>query len=364
MIQLRFVRATACTIAIGLGGLALAPTARADEPHRVAVYWQPPGNPPLGAEARTAFSEVARSIGARFVDVTPPATPPPSLVPALEAAKAAYARFDFADTISRLNELARLADGSGGGDLDARALSEIFFYRGLAKLEKAAKEAAWEDLVRAARLDPARVVDPTQFPPRAVTAYKRAVAEVGDLPRVELTLDVPAGATVRLDGTAAASPTTVTPGAHFVAVVAEGHEPWTAVVSVAGPRTRLAPPLRRYQAPQGDALLANIDAGDVRRVLSGALENTASGWQFVARDLSVPDGKVVTESIALGGVPTRAAVQAVVRRLLPPAEERRSRWLPWAIAGGVALLAGAAVTYVMFRDQTSPNVVGGLGSWR
>src|SRR5438552_511450 len=92
----------------------------------VAIYWEPPGRPALGGSVRAAFVESVRPIRARVVDATAPAPPAPSLVPLLDAARSDYERFGFMDAIARLDELQRLADARGGGDLDARQLSEVF----------------------------------------------------------------------------------------------------------------------------------------------------------------------------------------------------------------------------------------------
>lgn len=363
MIQSTSVRASTCALVFWTVASALEPVARAAEPQPVAIYWQPPGHPAIGDAVRSAFDDVARTMGASVVDATPTPVETASLAPALTAAKTAYARFAFAETITALNELQRLADASGGADLDGRQLSEMFLYRGLAKLETGAGDAAWEDLVRAARLDPTRVIDPTQFRPRALAAYKRAVAEVVDLPRAELILEVPPGASVRVDGSPAGTTAAVTLGAHFLSVAADGYEPWTAVVSVSSTRTRMTPPLHLYHPPPTDRLLAMLGTGEHRRVLFGALERTGAGWRFTARDVVLPDGRFVSDSVALGDVPTRAAVQSLVRRLVPAPTTSR-RWVPWAIAGGAALLLGATLIVTTARDGSSPNVSGNLGVWR
>jgi hypothetical protein len=184
----------------------------------VAVYWEPPGHPAPGERARPAFAEAMR--GAPIVDATEQPAPPPSLAPELDTAIADYTAFHFAETVTRLDALAQKAEAQGGGDLDARRLAEIYLYRALARLELGPAEAAWEDLVRAARLDPTRVIDPARFPPRVVAAYKRAIAEVAQLPRAELEVVAPPDAVVHIDGRAAARVSTVTVGQHLVAVEA------------------------------------------------------------------------------------------------------------------------------------------------
>jgi hypothetical protein len=282
----------------------------------------------------------------------------------LDAAKADYVRFAFAPAIARLDELQRLADARGGGDLDGRQLSEIFLYRGLAKLETAGAESAWDDLVHAAELEPTRVLDPARFPPRSVAAFKRATAEVAALPRADLMIESPVGSVVRIDGAAATPTTNVTVGPHFVAVRADGYEPWAAVVTVPSAPMRLTPPLHVYQPPQGDRLLALVGPGEPRRILLGALERAAGGWRFTVHDISLPDGKLLSEAVALGDVPTRAAILGLVRRVSPPPPEPPRRWLPWAVGGATALALAIAATLVLTRDSSSPNVAGDLGSWR
>ena len=370
MIQSPTVRALAHTLVLAVAVMVAKAAGAAADSGTVAVYWQPPGQPAPGTSARPAFADATRALGARFVDATTPVAPPPSLVPPQEAIKAAYARFAFAEAVAACDDLQRQAELRGGGDLSTRQLSEIFLYRGLARLELGPAEAAWDDLVRAAHLDPGRLVDPARFPPRAVGAFKRAVAEVATLPRAELTLVVPAGAVVRLDGALVAGTVPLTLGPHFASVTADGFEPWAAVVPVTGVSQRLSPPLRAYQPPDGDALLAASGNDGAQRVILGALERTSAGWRFVVRDMVLPDGKVVSAFASLADAPVALAVHGVVDRLTrtPPPESNgngRWRWRPWAIGGAAVLLVAASVSLVLAsRDTSSPNVAGDLGPWR
>lgn len=256
----------------------------------------------------------------------------------------------------------RLADAHGGGDLDARGLSEIFLYRGLCRLETGADDAAWEDLVRAARLDPSRLMDPARFPPRAVAAYKRAANEAARQERLPLTLETPPDAVVRVDGAAAGGAMTLTAGQHFVHVRADGYEPWAGLVTVPSPQDRFAPPLHPYDPPDADQLLALGADPSVHELWLGALVRRSNGWRFVARRITLPEGTFVNDSVALGDVPMRVAVQATVRRLAPVAEAARPRrrWLPWVIAGGAVALTGVAITLGVVLGTPSPSVSGAL----
>jgi hypothetical protein len=340
MIQCVTVRAIA--LAILLSGVAHA--------EEVAIYWQPPGEVP---SVREAFTQAMAPT--QVIDATAPVAAAASLVPELEAAKALYAKFAFAETIARLDQLSRLADARGGGDLDARQLSEIFFYRGLARLESGAAEAAWEDLVRAARLDPSRVVDPARYPPRAVAAYRRAVAEVAQLQRGTLTLEVPAGSIVLIDGAAAAG--AVTLGPHFVSVQAQGYEPWAGVVSVAG-LDHFAPPLHGYRPPDVD----RVAPASAKRIWYGALERNGSSWRFVVREIA--EGKSVSQSLTLGEVPAAQAIAVLVGRMRPvetpaPPQQPKRRWWVWAVAGGLALGVVVVGLGVGLGTSSSTGQVGG-----
>jgi hypothetical protein len=364
MIQSLPVRATASPLAGVCMFFAAELVAGAAPPGAtVAVYWQPPEVAAVGGAARAAFSDAAKSIGARFVDAAAVEPANPSLVSALEAAKGAYAVFAFRDAIASLEVLQRTADAAGGGDLDSRQLSEIFLYRGLAKLEVISADAAWDDLVNAARLEPTRVLDPARFPPRAVATYKRAATEAAQLPRAELILDVPADAVVRIDGVRSPPISAVTLGQHFVSVDAAGYERWAAMVPVVGAPTRFKPPIHLHRPPPVDRLVALAGRPEPQRLLVGALERSATGWTFSVRDITLSDGRSVTDSITLGDVPTRAAVAGLVYRVHPATAPSRTRWAPWVIGAAAAVLVTTAITLAATRDG-SPNVVGELGQWR
>ena len=180
-----------------------APSRAAATGGTVAVYWQPPGEPAPAARGAGGIRRGGGAPRGAHRSSTPSsrrAGEPLAGAGARRGASPTTPRFRFAEALAKLDELARLADARGGGDLDPRQLSEIYLYRGLARLELGPAEAAWDDLVRAARLDPTRVIDPARFPPRVVAAYRRAVAEVAQLPRAELEVTRPTARVVRFDG--------------------------------------------------------------------------------------------------------------------------------------------------------------------
>ncbi len=367
MIQYRPVRGLACFL---LFASAATPARAAATGGTVAVWWQPPGAIAVAARARAAFAETAARRGATLVDAVEPAPHEPSLVAALDAALADYAAFRFADALFKLDALARLADARGGGELDQRQLSEIYLYRGLSRLEVGPAEAAWDDLVRAARLDPTRVIDPARFAPRVVAAYRRAAAEASQLPRAALEVVVPADAVVRVDGHPLAGDTSVTLGPHFVRVTAAGYEPWAGVVTVAGTAERLQPALHRYEPPDADRLLALVRDRAPARVLAGAVVRAEPGWRFAARELTPADGKVVSGSALIDGSPVAVTVERVVARLLPaePAPAAAGiapkplyrRWWVWAVAGGVAATLAVVVPVSVVYGSPAPAVGGAV----
>lgn len=372
MIQYEIVR--------GLRGLLLLAAALAPSPARatggaVAVFWQPTGDVPRAAAVRGAFAAAAARRGiSEIVDAVEPQTAEPSLAPALDAAVADYAGFRFADALAKLDELRRLADARGGGDLDARQLAELYLYRALSRLEVGPADAAWDDLVRAARLDPARVIDPARFAPRVVAAYRRAAAEATQQPRAELEISAPSGAIVRVDGRVLAGATSVAVGTHLAIISAAGYDRWAGLITVTGAHERLQPSLRRIEPPDGDRLLAMTRARAPARILLGAVVRADDGWRFVARLLATKDGNTVSGEALLDQAPVAATVERVLARLFPaeaaattstkPPE--RHRWWIWVVAGGVAATLAVVLPIGIVYGTSSPSGTAGgsVGSLR
>src|SRR6185369_8596684 len=100
---------------------------------------------------------------------------------------------------------------------------------------------------------------------------------------------------VRVDGRQAQGVATVTFGQHLVAVDAPGYERWAAVVAVSGAHERIQPAIRIVQPPDGDRLMALARDRAPRRIVLGALVRSERGWRFVVRELSLADGKTVSD---------------------------------------------------------------------
>jgi hypothetical protein len=360
----------------------------------VGAFFAPSGAPPFAARAREAFAAAlsARAIPlvelARVARLARPAPLPESgpAAGAIAEAAAAYRAYRFAEAVAALGRLEREAEATGGGTLDARQLADIFVYRGLARLELKEAGAAWDDFVRAARIDPTRILDAAEFPPRAVAAHRRAIAEATQVARAELVVRAPPGAVVRVDGReASGGGHAVGFGPHFVRVEAAGYAPWGAVVTVAAARVEVSPTLVVEPPPSRDALLAAAPAS-ARAVILGAVVRGAAGeWRFIARR-DERDGRSAAVEEALSDAVAAEAPRAALDRLLAPARPaavaappaaaiaaspsapastkapaRRRAWI-WAVVVGGAVAVAAIVVplAVVYGSPATPSAGGAL----
>ncbi len=329
------------------------------------VYWQPysAGSAAAPGRVRGALLRNVAARGAVFVDGTDAAPVVASLQPALAAALDDYRAFRFADAVARLETLAEAARAAGGGDLDARSLSDVYLYRGLARSELGSADAAWDDFVRAARLEPARVLDPARFAPRAVAAYHRAAAEALAVAPVNVAL-APAVAHVRVDGRDVDGPLALTPGTHFVRAVDEGLAPWSGTIDVTTAQQRVALSLTPLR-PADERLTALAGGG---RALTVAVTREGAGWRLRVHDLAPGGGTVDT---AVDADSAERAVDAALHQLLDPvpvarAAPRRKHvpWWVWTIAAGAATAAIVVPIAVVYGQPNGASVGGTIGALR
>ena len=309
----------------------------------------------------------AKSMGARFVDAGPAEPVVPSLVPALEAAKSAYARV----RVPRRHRRARCAAARrrrGGRRPISTAVScrRSFSIAASRSSRPCPPTPPWDDLVNAARLEPTRVLDPARFPPRAVAAYKRAAAEAALLPRAELILDVPPDAVVRVDGVRSPPAAALTLGQHFVSVAADGYERWAAV----DPRVGRSDPIQAPDPPSSPA--AGRQARRARRRVpnrtacwSGRWRGRPSGWTLhgprhhaVRRPLGQRLGHARRRADARGGRRARAP------RPSAPPPNRADAGCRGCIGACAAVLTGVRDRDSRPRATRRRTSVGELGSWR
>jgi hypothetical protein len=355
------------------------------------VLWHPQGAGAVGEGVRAALEREAKARGCRLVAAPVDAAAEhdsPSLAEALVAAVADYRAFKFAAAVAKLDRLAATAQASGGDELDVRQLAELYLYRGLSRSELLQNDAAWDDFVRAARLDPARVLDPAQFPPRAVAAYRRAVADAVALPLANVRVLAPAGARVRVDGREVTGAIAVPLGTHLLRVRAAGFQPFGGAIDVTASDERITPPLIPLRAPPADklvalaggppALVAVVETAlHVGGATSGdepAGTRVRAEWRLSVRAVAT-DGNARLLERAIDADSAAPAAAALVHQLLDAptpsllpapsavATQPRGRRMPawsWGVIGGAAAIIAIIVPIAIIYGQSSPQgTIGG-----
>jgi len=328
----------------------------AEDAPGLVVFHAPADAPASVLAARDALAARARRAGVAWIDRSPAAAPAPEAPALHRRAVEAYEALRFDEAVSALDAAIAEAERSGAAGLSAAQLSDLFLYRGLTYTQRGDSTRAWDDLVRAAVLDPARVLDPLRFPTRAVEAFARARDRVRAEPRGDLVIAAPAGCDVIVDGASTSDGhVTLAYGDHFVRVTCAGQRPWGARIGVAAPSTSFTPSLVADAAPAADDLRALARTRGAREliVVTASLSPGAPPTLSMVR-LDVASGKVAARaSVALapGGAATPDAEAAFERVLAPPiavpapAPGERSRWWksPWLWAGVGAAVATAIV---------------------
>lgn len=382
----------AVALAAGLAPLVRArPAAAAPPSDRVAppvvFFWSSPGR--ALAETRGLLSAVqtaAAASGARVLDLSPPAASPPDTAARVTRAVTAYDAMRFADAIAALDSAALAAAEHGAWGLSREALVDLFLYRALARTESGDEAGAWSDFVRAATIDPSRVLDPARFRPSAVKSFGRAVREVSARPPVTLTVRAPAGSRIHIDGRSSGgdqASETLLPGEHYVWVERPEAAPFGRTVTLAAAASLVAPDDAARQ-PDEAQLRRRAQRLAARTPLVVALSRQGGVDTVELRSLD-PGGAVPRGALRLGPSPeanARDLRQLVVAALgeLAAAErdrteltasspgaigERRwyhSRWL-WLGVGAAAALVAVSPFLLDSSDplRTNPAAVD-LGS--
>jgi hypothetical protein len=300
----------------------------------VVVAWGPG---PLG-KLGDAIADAAARAGASYIDASPAATPLPDPRPLIKRGLAAYAGLEFEAAVSALDAAAELVDQTGASALDTTMLAELFLYRALAHEQRADDPRAWEDLVVAAGIDPARVLDPAGIQPRAIERFEQAKSHVAALPRGRITLVGASDCRVRVDGAAVTTMTLELPfGRHWIESSCEGRAPIRRRLNVDRAAFELAIAGALIAPPDDAALLIQARTAAARAIVIVTLQ----GGIVVVRKLGV-DGKQ-QDRASVGQGDRRAAANVVARLLAPPEKPvaqawYRSRWV-WAAAGVVAASA-------------------------
>jgi len=346
------------------GSRPAARAARRSGPAPIVFFWSSPGQ--ADADARpallAAIDAAAAPRGARVLDLSPRPAAPPDTAARVARAVAAYDGMRFGEAIGELDVAAAAVAEHGAAGLGRDALVDLYLYRALSKIEAGDEAGAWNDFVRAATIDPARILDPARFRPTAVKSFTRAVKEVSARAPITLAIEAPVGSRIHLDGRPIGRDRAreiLQPGEHYIAVERPAAPAFARAITLAGAVTLVVP---------DDAARAPSEA-DLRR---RALRLGAAAALVVA--LSRQDGVPVVElrSLERGGAALRGAVrlgpspaadardlrQAVDRALgelddagasradlagsgpsAPPPRWYKNRWLWLAIGAAGALVA-------------------------
>jgi hypothetical protein len=343
----------------------------------VVLFWSSPGQADAAARAALlpAVDRAARAAGAVSADLSPAAPPVPPVADQVARAIAAYDGMKFADAAVLLDKAAAIAAEQGGRGLARDQLVDLFLYRALARTETGDTAAAWNDFVRAATIDPARILDPARFRPSAVKSFTLAIEQVKKRAAVALTVVAPTGSNVAIDGRATGRDRVsepLLPGEHYVWVERPTAAPFARVVTLAVAGEVRVP--EDAAVPPSDAELARRAA----RLGSGPLLAVAlrrDGGVAVVELRSIgPRGSALRGLVRLGPSPAASArdLEAAVARALramrgelakdgtrpdsggrPRERWYQNRWL-WL---GVGVVVGAAALSPFVFDSSSGDAV-------
>jgi hypothetical protein len=335
-------------LAVFVAPVAVPAAAHADAgpPPDLVVVDAPAAPSATAAAARDRVVARARAAQVATVDLSPAAPPAPVAAARLRDGIDAYDELRFDDALAALDAAADDAARTGAAGLATAELSDIFLYRGLVHTQRGDATRAWDDLVRAATIAPARTLDPLRFPTRAVEAFDRARVAVEKQPKARVTVDA-AGCDAWLDG-AAATTAELRAGDHFVRVACAGRLPWGERVAVTTDAT-LTPPAATAPPPPDSATIAAL--AQQRGAAAALVVVIAEDGRAVTAALRVVDAGGATDrraSVRIEGsdlAPLDAALDRAFAVELPavvvrPEKKRwyRSPWL-WAAVGAAATAA-------------------------
>jgi hypothetical protein len=211
----------------------------------IVFFWSSPARSASETHRLLAAVEAAAAAsGARVLDLSPPVATPPDAAIRVARAVSAYDSMRFDDAIAELDAAAADAAEHGAWGLSRDQLVDLFLYRALAKTESGDEAGAWGDFVRAATIDPARILDPARFRPSAVKSFVRAVRAVSARAPVALAIRAPSGSRIHIDGRAGGTDQlreSLRPGEHYLWVERPEAPPFARTVTLAGQLSLVVP---------------------------------------------------------------------------------------------------------------------------
>jgi hypothetical protein len=341
------VRVATLLLAAAAATAAAPIAARAAPAADVVLVWAP------GAKT-DGLAAVARKAGAAVVDRSPAAQAPPDTAAVVARAIAAYDALRLDDAWAALDEAVTQIDRTGAAGLTRARLGDLFLYRALVRAQQGNADGAWDDLVRAATVDPTRVLDPARFPPRVTADLQRARDSLAGHAPVGLAVAAPPDCTVFVDGDAAPAELRVVAGTHWIRAACSAHAPWGTRIDVAVD-TKITAAGAALAPPSDDDALIQARTIGARAFVRVDVRGDVALVRLVGADGRERDRRTV--SLA-HGADALAPVAAVVGDLLVPglAVAHRSHWYQskWLWAAGAAVIVAAVaipVTAALAADH-------------
>ncbi len=320
----------------------------------VVIVWAP------GARIAPLAAAAQRS-GAAMIDRSPPSRQRADTASLVKRGIEAYDALRLADATTAFDEARAAVDRTGAADLTQTELSDLFLYRGLVKLQQGDPTTAWDELIIAVTVAPARVLDPARFPPRVATELERASAELKKAPRWTLVVAAPTGCTVSIDGaelsaipSASALPGAGVPrtqGPHWTSVSCVDRGPWGTRVELASDLT-LTPRNAPLTPPTADEVLIQARTTGAQAFVVAEVAGNIGTARLIGVDGRERDRRTVT----IGRSGDLSGFGAAVRDLLSPAPKAHWYKSRWAWAVGAAVVAAAIVvpiTAIFVGDNTA-----------
>ncbi len=258
-IRLKFVASALLGTAV-VGGTVPA-SARVDgSPQAVHPIFARVQDAPQNDLALGRFSAATARFGLGPVEVVDiDGDPAPRAAEKLRAGIDLVRKLAFGPALTILDDAAAEVAATGGGGLDALALSDLFLFRAWT-ISRAdfntdhvtpltARTSAYAELLRAAMATPTRQLNQQQYPPLLLEDFARAVTELASRPQGTLIVHAAPESFVTCDGGAPVpGPATfvgLAQGDHLIHIDEPGWASWGATLSVNAPTVEMQVPPRR-----------------------------------------------------------------------------------------------------------------------
>ncbi len=344
----RAIRAIGAMGAVLAAAVAGAPAAAAAPAADVVIVWAPEHDTaPLAAAARDA--------GAALIDRTPRAVPAEPPDAAIRRGIESYEALQLDRAWAIFEEVRAALDRTGAASASPGRLSDLFLYRGAIRTQRGDPEGAWEELVAAMVVAPARVLDPARFPPRTLEELERARKAATARPRVAVAIEAPADCAIAVDGAGVALRELALPaGSHWVSAACPGAAPWGARIDAVEPATRVrVAPVPLEPPPEADALV-QARAGGASGLVLAEVRGRIATLRRIGLDGRERDRRTVAVAGPAPGA--LAPVAEALRDVLRPAPRTkwyRSRWV-WA-AGAAGLATAIVLPLALALSDDAPG---------